>query len=66
MNILASLFMTLILAGTWRQGHVAESQQDITVYQGGSVHLQEGKMGDVRHWAGRHHHFRRSSPWDPG
>ena len=35
MSILASLFMTLIpWLGHGAQGHVAESQQDITVYQG--------------------------------
>jgi hypothetical protein len=49
MSILASLFMTLIpWLGHGAQGHVAESQRDITVYQGRlSVHLQEGDVRDV-------------------
>jgi hypothetical protein len=48
-SILASLFMTLIpWLGHGAQGQVAESQQDITVYQGRlSVHLQEADVRDV-------------------
>jgi hypothetical protein len=49
MSILASLFMTLIpWLGHGAQGQVAESQQEITVYQGRlSVHLQEADVRDV-------------------
>ena len=48
-SILACLFMTLIpWLGHGAQGHVAESQQDITVHQGRlSVHLQEADVREV-------------------
>ena len=48
-SILACLFMTLIpWLGHGAQGHVAEAQQDITVYQGRlSVHLQEADVREV-------------------